>query len=63
MQLLHYITRAMVLLLTLANAVAIAATDGGHKLRLSFYLSMLMLISGVCFIAVPPLVGTITLGS
>ncbi len=46
-QLLHYITKAMALPLTVANAVAMSATDGGHKLRVSFYLSILTGMSGI----------------
>ena len=56
---LNYATTWMVVLLTGANALAIAATDGGHKLKLTFYLSVLLLISGACFIFLPPLVGQI----
>lgn len=59
MRFLQYVTTAMVLLLAVANAVALGATDVGHKLRISFYLSLLLFISGLAFIIAPPLINAI----
>ena len=56
---LQYVTTAMVLLLAVTNAVALGATDVGHKLRVSFYLSLLLFISGLAFVLAPPLIGAI----
>ena len=61
-QFLHTATVAMVLLLIAINALAIAATDGGHKIKVSFYLSILLFVSGGTFIAVPPFIAMIMSG-
>jgi archaeal flagellar protein FlaJ len=53
---LSHVTTAMVLLLALANALAMSATDGGHKFKLAFYLSVLLAISGACFVFLPPMI-------
>lgn len=50
------ITMIMVVLLCVINAYAIIATDGGHKYKAIFYLSILLVLSGVGFIVVPPIV-------
>jgi archaellum biogenesis protein FlaJ (TadC family) len=50
-------TSGMVLLLTLTNAFAILAADGGHVLKISFYLSILAFLSGVGFIILPSVIG------
>ncbi len=53
------VTYAMVIVLALINAWAIIATDGGHLLKGTFYLSILLGLSGLSFIVVPPFVGAI----
>ena len=58
-QLLHTMTIGMVLLLAINNAFAILAADGGHVLKASFYLCILLFLSGASFIFVPSLVGMI----
>ena len=50
------LTIVMVLMLSLINAYAIIATDGGHKYKAFFYLAILLVLPGICFIFVPPLV-------
>jgi len=52
----------MVILLAGANALAILVTDGGHRLKLSFYLSILLFVSGCCLILLPRLVGKMIMG-
>lgn len=52
----HWITITMILLLSVINAYAIIATDGGHKYKAIFYLSILLVLPGVSFIIIPPLV-------
>jgi len=52
----HWITVAMILLLSVINAYAIIATDGGHKYKAIFYLSILLILPGISFIVIPPLV-------
>jgi len=47
---------AMILTLVLANAFAIVATEGAHLLKISFYMSILLFLSGVCYLVVPPMV-------
>lgn len=59
LQYLSTITVSMILLLALIAAAAIIAADGGLKIKITFYLAATTLISGVCFLAVPPLVDQI----
>jgi len=56
---LSTLTDAMVVVLALINAYAIIAADGGHIVKASFYLSVLLLLSGLSFLLTPPLVGMI----
>lgn len=46
----------MVILLAVINAYAIIATDGGHKYKATFFLALLLLLSGVSLIVIPPVV-------
>jgi len=55
-QFLHYVTIGMIILLALINSAAIVATDGGHFLKVTFYLALLLVLSGVSMIVVPPMV-------
>jgi archaellum biogenesis protein FlaJ (TadC family) len=43
-------------MLSVINAYAIIATDGGHKYKGAFFLSILLFLAGVSFIVIPPLV-------
>jgi len=56
---LSTLTYAMVVVLALINAYAIIAADGGHIVKASFYLSILLVLSGLSFVLTPPLVGMI----
>lgn len=56
---LHAMTIGMVLLLTITNAFAVLAADGGHMLKISFFFSLLMLITGLGFIFLPPVIGNL----
>lgn len=53
---LDAMTILMILLFALTNALAIIGTDGGSKLKTSFYLSFLLFMSGAGCLLVPPLV-------
>jgi archaellum biogenesis protein FlaJ (TadC family) len=53
------ITVAMVLSLAIVCAAAMIFCDGGYKLKISFYLSFIMLICGISFLVVPPMVAGI----
>ncbi len=46
----------MVIMLSVINAYAIIATDGGHKYKGIFFLSILLFLVGISFIVIPPLV-------
>lgn len=49
------ITIGMVILLAAINAFAIVASEGGHLIKTTFYLSILLFLSGLCFLFVPSL--------
>lgn len=55
----NVITIVMVILLSAINSYAIISTDGGHKYKAVFYLSLLLALSGISFIIVPPMVAGI----
>ncbi len=59
LQFLSTMTASMIVLLAIIGAAAIIAADGGLKLKTMFYLAVTTLISGVCFLIVPPLVDRI----
>lgn len=59
LQFLANVTTMMVLMLALVSTMAIVLADGGYKLKFSWFLALTMLVSGICFIAVPPLVAGI----
>ena len=52
----RYMAIGMVLLLATINALAIGATDGGHKLKLAFYFSLMFYMSGAAFLMAAPVV-------
>lgn len=56
---LSTITHAMVILLAFINAFAIIAADGGHILKGSLHLSILLALSGLSLVIVPPFVNGI----
>lgn len=58
-QFLALMTIAMVILLAFVSSLAILASDGGFKFKMAFYLAVSLLISGVSFLVVPPVVASI----
>jgi flagellar protein FlaJ len=53
---LRQMTIGMVLILAFINAFAIVSSEGAHLLKIFFHVSILLLLSGVCFLVVPSLV-------
>jgi flagellar protein FlaJ len=62
LQFLTIMTVTMVVLLAIVSAVAIISADGGYKLKTAFFLALAWVISGVCFLVVPPMVASILSG-
>jgi flagellar protein FlaJ len=56
---LKALTVGMILVLALTNAFAIIASEGSHLLKIFFYLSILLFLSGLSALVVPPLVLTV----
>ncbi|MBE2270219.1 MAG: archaellar assembly protein FlaJ [Anaerolinea sp.] len=59
LEFLSGVTVLMVVVLALVSAIAIVVTDGGGRLKVTLYLGMMLVISGLAFIVVPPLVAGI----
>jgi archaellum biogenesis protein FlaJ (TadC family) len=57
--LLHFMVLTVVLILTVANALSIHFVNGGHILKMLFYLAITMAISGGVLIIVPQIVNII----
>lgn len=53
------LTHAMVIVLALINTFAIVGADGGHILKGSLSLSLLLALSGLCLLIVPPFINVI----
>lgn len=49
-------TIGMVIALVFINAFAIVSTDGGHMIKSTLYLAALLIVSGLTFVFVPPMV-------
>lgn len=58
-ELFRGMTVTMLLLQAVINGSAISSTDGGHKLKLAFYLSIMLAMSGVALLLGAPLVAQI----
>jgi archaeal flagellar protein FlaJ len=56
---LSNITVGMILFLALVNSFAIVASEGSHFIKILFYLAVLLVATGVCYIVVPPMVRAI----
>jgi flagellar protein FlaJ len=56
---LRQITLGMVVILAFINAFAIVSSEGSHLLKMFFYLSILLLLSGINFLVIPPIVQSI----
>ncbi len=63
LQFLSGLTLAMVLILGIVSAAAMIFCDGGFKLKVALYLAMIIFISGICFLLVPPMVAGILSGA
>jgi flagellar protein FlaJ len=59
LQFLEQITVGMILMLALTNAFATIASEGSLLLKIFFYLSILLFLSGVCFLVVPSTVSLV----
>lgn len=59
LQFLSMITIVMIVALAIVGAAAIILSDGGYKLKVTFYLAITTFISGISFIVVPPMVAGI----
>ncbi|MCL4393799.1 MAG: type II secretion system F family protein [Chloroflexi bacterium] len=59
LQFLTQITVGMILGLALINAFAVVATEGSHLIKMTFYLSILLFISGVLLLIGPSLVSLV----
>lgn len=53
---LYGLTVGLIILLSLINAFAIVASEGAHLIKITFYLAILLLLSGICFLTVPSMV-------
>ncbi|MBL7182981.1 MAG: archaellar assembly protein FlaJ [Anaerolineae bacterium] len=51
--LLEQMTLGMVLVLVVINAFAIVADEGAHFIKIVFYLSLMLLLSGICYLIIP----------
>ena len=54
--LLDTMTIGMILVLTFINGFAIIANEGSHLIKMTFYLSIMMFATGVCYRILPPMV-------
>ncbi len=57
--LLHFMVITVVLILTVANALSIHFVNGGHNLKILFYLALTTFITGGVLIIVPQLINMI----
>jgi flagellar protein FlaJ len=53
------ITIAMLILLAVVNGYAIVASEGTHLVKVSLYLSIMLLLTGISFLVVPSLVASL----
>jgi len=59
LEFLATVTIVMVILMAVINATAVILGDGGYRFKFAFYLAITILISGICFLVVPPMVAGI----
>jgi flagellar protein FlaJ len=52
---LNLIITMVVVVFTIANAVAPWAASGGHRMRAGYQIGVMMVVSGVCMTVIPPL--------
>ncbi len=56
---LSIITVGMLLILTVINGFAIVGSEGAHMIKTTYYVSIMLIMIGVAFIIVPPIVRSI----
>ncbi|HEY4688200.1 MAG TPA: type II secretion system F family protein [Anaerolineae bacterium] len=56
LQFLQISTVFMIAALAAINAFAVVATEGSHLIKSTYYMSLLLVLSGICFLIVPPVV-------
>ena len=54
-ELLNIIITMVVVVFTIANAVAPWAASGGHRMRAGYQIGVMMVVSGICMTIIPPL--------
>jgi archaeal flagellar protein FlaJ len=59
LSLLHFMVLTVIVILTVANALSIHFVNGGHILKMLFYLALTSAISGGVLVLVPQIVNTI----
>lgn len=59
LEFLGNITVGMIILLALINAFAIVASEGTHLIKMTYYSALLFIVSGLCYLMIPPLVSSI----
>ena len=50
---LNVMVTAMLVVLTVVNAVAIKVVEGGHNLKFLFYLGIMLIVSGLSLLLIP----------
>jgi archaellum biogenesis protein FlaJ (TadC family) len=58
-QFLETTTISMVFALALINAFAIVGSEGSHLIKMTYYLSILFIVSGLAFLVVSPMASMI----
>lgn len=58
LNLLHSMSLAMIVVLTLVNGVTIKIVEGGNNYKALFYIGVTMVISGLCLVSVPGMVSS-----
>lgn len=59
MELLQWLTVPVIIALSLSNSFAAKAADGGYSFKFFYYLSFMLITSGIAMVASPILTGTI----
>jgi flagellar protein FlaJ len=52
---LENMTMGMVIMLALTNAFAMVSSEGSHLMKMSFYIAVLLFLSGVGYLVIPPI--------
>lgn len=62
LQFLSTLTLSMLVMLALVSAAAIILSDGGNKLKVTFWMALTMFIAGISYLVVPPMVSGLLTG-